>query len=201
MKYQIICVLLFLSLGQNTFGQNAIEKGQSSVNVYYGLNILTAYYKGLANAYNVVGEVGISGIGPAGLVYEYMVTEKIGVGAELGYALTEVNYKGNDDPTSSIIYSYRASVATTRAQLRMNLHFANSEKFDGYVLFNAGYRNYDVVYESNDPFFTDLNQSSFVPIGVKIGLGLRYFFVPNVGLHAEIAIGAPVMCGGISFKF
>lgn len=201
MKSQIICVLLFFSVCQNTFGQNAMEKSQSSVNIYYGLNLLTAYYKGLADAANVVGEVEISGIGPVGVVYEYMVTEKIGVGGEIGYALTEVKYKGNDDPSSSMIYDYRASVATTRAQLRMNLHFANSEKFDGYVLFNAGYRNYNVTYESNDPFFTDVNQSSFVPIGVKVGLGLRYFFVPNFGLHAEIAIGSPLMCAGISFKF
>lgn len=201
MKRIISCALLLFFILPKTNAQQAMEKGQSSVNLYYGLNVLTAYYKGLADAANVTGEVEIKGVGPVGIVYEYMVAEKIGLGGEFGYALTSVKYRGNEDPGSAMIYDYKASVTTMRAQLRMNLHFAKSEKFDGYVLFNGGYRNYNVVWESNDPFFDNVNQSSFVPVGVKVGLGLRYFFVPNFGLHAEIALGSPLMCGGLSFKF
>ncbi len=201
MKNILISFTLILSLSGKLGAQQAIEQGESSINMYYGLNLLTAYYKGLANAANMVGEVSIKGIGPVGMVYEYMVAEKIGIGGEFGYALTEVQYRGNNDPASSMVYDYEASVTTIRAQLRMNLHFANSEKFDAYMLFNGGYRNYNVSWQSNDPAFIDGSQSSYVPVGVKIGLGLRYFFTPNFGLHTEIALGSPLMCGGLSFKF
>lgn len=83
---------------------------------------------------------------------------------------------------------------------RANFHFTNSEKFDAYGFVSAGYRGSSITFTSNDPNAIK-SSYSFIPFGLKPGVGFRYFFTDNIGINAEIAIGTPVMGGGLSFKF
>jgi outer membrane protein W len=205
MKKTLICLLLAASATQSIQAQDrerAVMKGDNSINVYYGVNLLRGFYKGLAqDAYQ---DFKITGMGPVGLVFEHMVTDGIGLGAELGYGSTTVAWKAtNTDFFSGTTntYDYKMKFSLVRAQVRANFHFARSSNFDAYFLLSAGYRGQNFTYESNDKTWTGATFKNPIMFGLKPGLGLRYFFTKNIGLNMEIALGTPMMCGGLSARF
>lgn len=204
-KAIIILVSGLLSFGTVTAQDRALSEGDNAVNVFYGVNLLTSFYKNLASS--TATDVKVTGLGPVGFVFEHMVTDGIGLGAEVSYASTTLSYVDQStDPNSGVInnYNWTLKFATTRAFFRANFHFAKSEKFDAYFLISAGYRGSTWTVDSNDPSF---NKSDYKiprvvpPYGFKPGLGFRYFFTPAIGINAELAIGTPVMSGGLTFKF
>jgi hypothetical protein len=205
MKKIILSLFLFGIVCDQLIAQ-PLKKGQNSINVYYGVSIVRTFY---TNYFEAIDQnVKISGLGPIGLVYEHMVTDKIGVGGEFGYATTKATYTDsfeeynfNTNTFNTVTYNYKATATTIRAQLRMNVHFTNSDKFDAYGFMSAGYRGLNWSFESNDPSLTSETFPTLVPFGVKIGLGLRYFFTENIGIQTEIALGSPAFSGGLAFKF
>ncbi|MBA2610600.1 MAG: hypothetical protein H0U95_01425 [Bacteroidetes bacterium] len=205
---KIISVSLLLLFGVNTIrSQEGIAtKGNNIVNVYYGVNILTSVFKtAVTNAYST--DVSVKSAGPFGIVYEHLVVDKIGLGAEIGYGSTtvsfknvETNYNSTTGTTSTNSYDYTYKFATIRAMFRANFHFTNSENFDAYGFVSAGYRGTTFSFTSNDPYAIKANYTG-IPFGLKPGVGLRYFFIPAMGLNLEMAIGTPLISGGLSFKF
>lgn len=135
-----------------------------------------------------------------------MISEKVGIGCELSYTTLKMNYQETQTSFTGTVnttntYDYTWQITTLRAMFRTNIHFANAENFDAYFLISAGYRGTQTTFTSTDPDFGKITIPSIIPFGMKPGLGLRYFFTKNVGLNLEIALGAPIMGGGISFKF
>lgn len=214
MKKIIACSLLSLCLIGTLSSQNsnnddvaAVKEGDNTINLYYGTNLLGGVYKRVASSTAV--NLQVKSIGPVGLVYEHLLTDVIGLGFEFGYSQTKMDYEVTDyyygGPNGQAVYetySYKWKFTTIRAMVRANFHFANSEKFDAYGLVSAGYRGTSGSFTTSDPDGTaSITYNSPIPIGLKPGLGLRYFFVPNVGINLEIALGTPLLCGGLSFKF
>lgn len=207
-----LCVLFFLSLQFLATRSNAqddessaVKEGDNTVNLYYGTSIIGSIYKNLApaDAFDFSTKV----TGPFGLMFEHMVTDGIGLGFEVGYGSTKINYHdeltyyGTNGQTTDT-YDYTMTFTTFRAMFRANFHFAHAEKFDAYALVNAGYRKTSFDFTSNDPTGTSsVSFNSPIPFGIKAGVGLRYFFVPAVGINLEIAAGTPLISGGLSFKF
>lgn len=191
-----------LNLPKSSRKAAGLGNGDNTINLYYGVSIFNSLYKS-AVANSAVG-VGYSSLGPLGIVYEHMMTDKVGLGAEIGYSKFSATYSEQDTDPNGNIYTAHASLDWTvfRAQLRLNIHFVQNEKFDCYFLLSAGYKKtsfgvkYDDSYQHNNISYT-----LPIPIGIKPGIGIRYFFIENLGLNVEIAIGNPVMCGGLSFKF
>jgi opacity protein-like surface antigen len=180
-----------------------IREGENSINLYYGTNLLAGIYKSVAAS--TAENVKVRSMGPIGLVYEHMLTNVIGLGVELGYAHTTLEYHdtelyyANGQPVS---YNYSLNFTTYRAMVRANFHFAESDKFDAYGLVSGGYRSTSFTYHTENPYDkSHLSYKSIFPFGVKVGLGLRYFFTPNIGINLEMALGTPLLCGGLSFKF
>lgn len=200
----VAAVISFTTLSAQS-SDRALSQGKSSVNVFYGVNLLTSFYKGLASQEAV--DVKVTGVGPVGLMYEYMVTDGIGLGVEASYASTSLSYiDRNTDPTTGVItdYTWQLKFATTRAFFRANFHFTKSENFDAYFFVAAGYRGTSFTVNSTDPSFVKEDYKLprvAPPYGFKPGLGFRYFFTENIGINSEIAIGTPVMSAGLSFKF
>ena len=182
--------------------ERPLKKGQNSINLYYGINLIRGIYKNVAPN---DATVKVGGFGPVGIVYEHMVTDGIGLGAELGFGQTTVawDYEDVDFFTNNIIdtYKYEYKFTTLRAMFRANFHFAKTTNFDAYFLVSAGYRRNTFSIETNDPFWGGGSISGFIPFGIKPGLGLRYFFTENIGIHMELAAGTPVACGGLSLRF
>jgi hypothetical protein len=181
----------------------AMHKGVNSVNLYYGVSIFSGIYKAAAAADAI--DLKFKTVGPVGIVYEHMVTDIVGLGAEFGYTQFTMNYTepGNNSQTGLVEnWIVQWQFTTIRAMFRANFHFANSENFDAYGLISAGYRNTTFKFNTNDPFYNaNVTFRGGIPFGVKPGIGLRYFFTNNIGLNMEIAMGTPIMCGGLSFKF
>ncbi len=207
MKRKIL-IMLVAAVGLQTAkaqdGERAVMKGQNSVNVYYGLNLMRGFYKGVANSSG--SDVQIGGLGPVGIVFEHMVTDGIGIGAEVGYGTTTVgwNYESIDwSGSSNTLQTYHTEYrfTTIRAQFRANFHFIKSSNFDMYFLLSAGYRHQTFSVTSTEPGYSGGTIGGFIPFGLKPGLGFRYFFNGPIGLHAELALGTPMACGGLSFRF
>jgi hypothetical protein len=179
------------------------KKGDNFINIYYGLSLIRPFYRALAAANSV--DVKISGVGPAGLVYEHLVTDEVGLGAELNYASTVVKYRVERDNLNGgrSYYEEKVEVTTYRVAFRAAYHFSKSDKLDAYAFVSAGYRGYNYRYSTS---YTTVGSVSFsrpsvLPLGFKPGIGIRYFFSPAIGLNAEFALGTPLMCAGLAFKF
>lgn len=202
---KIITLFLLTLFGFGTYSaqeEGVMKKGNSSVNLYYGVNIFTGLYKNFL-ATNAI-EAKYKQIGPMGIVYEYLVTDGIGIGAEFGYSGYSITFKETYSNSNGTVqtYDWEYKWSTLRAMFRANFHFAKSDNFDAYGLVSAGYRQSKFSFTSNDPGAGSFNQNfAFVPFGIKPGVGLRYFFTKNVGINLELAIGTPIICGGLSFKF
>ena len=184
----------------------AIRKGNSSINLYYGTNVLGAVYARLITAVSESAvNVTSKSTGPVGLVYEYLINDDIGLGAEFGYSQTKINFnygEANFQNNQVVnLYEYSYTFTTIRAMFRANYHFLKHEKFDVYGLVSLGLRFTNIKVESNDPLLQFSYEYRGIPVGLKPGMGFRYFFVPNFGLNIELALGAPFACGGLSFKF
>ncbi len=183
--------------------ERAVKKGDNTVNVYYGYSLTKSIIKAVIP--DSIKDVTVTGLGPIGLVYEHLITDGIGLGLELSYSSAALNYQNEGvDPQSNTVklYDWKLKVATTRIFVRANFHFAKSDKFDAYFLVGAGYKSRTYSYDTNDPNYKgDKVNLTFIPYGFKPGLGFRYFFTPYFGINAELAIGTPLMSGGLTVKF
>jgi hypothetical protein len=203
--FTLIAAIALFS-GVQAQDSRAVPKGKNSVNLYYGYNAFTSVYKSIATDAGV--NVKFKSLGPVGIVYEHMMTDVVGLGVEAGYGSTTMSYDydvetylGNGNYQTNV-YTASAKFATIRAMLRTNFHLVKDENFDCYILISAGYRNTSFSWSTNEPGATYSGTFKFpFNFGLKPGLGLRYFFNNAIGIHAEIAAGTPLACGGLSFRF
>ena len=182
------------------------KKGDQTINLYYGISLFNNIYRNVAAA-NAT-DLQFKSLGPIGIMYEYFVADKVGVGMELGYSKFEFSYSYDFDSfttgTVSTTQTFKDTWTFTniRAMFRANFHFVDSKTFDAYGFFSAGYRNTSYNFTSTNPNANSLRTfNSIIPFGIKPGIGIRYFFTTNIGLNAEFALGTPLMSGGLSFKF
>ena len=42
---------------------------------------------------------------------------------------------------------------------------------------------------------------NIIPVAVRVGVGVRYFYTDFIGFGAEVGLGAPIMQIGFSLKF
>lgn len=205
----LLSILLTTTLRSQNSGNDdaaAVKEGDNTINLYYGTNLLGIVYKRLASADAI--NLQVKSIGPIGIVYEHLLSDVVGLGFEFGYSATKMDYEESNfyyNTNGQGYYyqdSYHWEFKTMRIMARANFHFANSEKFDAYGLVSAGYRATYFKFTTTSPDWNArVTYNSPIPIGLKPGLGLRYFFVPNVGINLELAFGTPLLCGGLSFKF
>lgn len=180
-------------------GQTARE-GDAFIDAYYGWpNLFTTVLKTTYANSGTESDVKIGGFGPAGGRFEYMVSDKVGIGADIFYAATSIEWKESSTSNSSVIYDYKVSVPRLTALFRMNFHFSNSDVVDPYFGIGAGYKNTTYKWETNDPDYTN-EKISGVPIGFRLAVGLRYLFNEKMGLNAELGLGGALLSAGLTFK-
>lgn len=197
----LFCLTTFLKINSQT-----LRQGNVTVNAYYGYNVFTAFVTKLAQSSNsgaLPRNITISSIGPVGITSEYLLNNMLGVGGEIGFSQTKLIYdlEGTDNAGILSNYNYVWTVSTTRVMGRVNIHFGDTPNFDVYPFIGAGLRFSSTSLKTNDPNLPLKLRANFFPFGVKPGLGMRYFISPNIGVHAEIALGTPIILAGISFKF
>ncbi len=175
-------------------GGGAVKEGILLVDAFYGFPYIngalleSAYSSSTGNTNNAVHNLGHLG----GKV-EYMLSNKISLGIEFTYADATIRYQSNN-----LLY-YTAGIRKYRILGKMSYHFATTEKLDPYFTWGAGYKN-TTVY-TNEPAATREVTINLVPVSLRVGLGLRYFFTDAFGINAEVGIGGPIMQAGLSLKF
>lgn len=201
---QFFLILFFLS-SLLKFNAQTLRQSNVTINAYYGYNVFTNFVRTLGQASNsgaLPHNMQISSTGPVGITGEYLLNNMVGIGGEIGYSQTKLVYdlEGSDNLGVINNYNYVWTVSTTRLMGRVNFHFGDNQNFDVYPFIGAGLRLTSTRLKTNDPNLPLQLKANFFPFGVKPGLGLRYFFTPNFGIHTELALGTPLISAGISFK-
>ncbi|MBK6985462.1 MAG: outer membrane beta-barrel protein [Bacteroidetes bacterium] len=220
MKKAITLITSLLILIVSTVNLNAQEKAETSNCVGKGKIIIDPYYgypylfgKYIQTVIAESGEnIGVTNTNHLGIKAEYMVTKMIGIGVDYTYAKVIGSYSETNsvyNPSLGIYVDqtekYTASITKQRILAKINIHFATSKYLDPYAVGGIGYKNSvvrsDNVNDQDD--VNDLNSSilNAFPISFRLGIGLRYYFIKNLGVAVEAGIGGPIIQGGLSLKF
>jgi hypothetical protein len=151
------------------------------------------------------------GIAPAGVQFEYMLSNNIAFTMDGFYNSFSANWKSQIDVFDPITgtfntQTYNNSISEQRFRLLfgLNYHFdeIENEKFNFYAGFAAGInqrkRVIDVSDSWGDAFWEFYLRS---PIAIRARSGIRFFVNQNVGLNLELGAGGPVLRFGVTYRF
>jgi len=180
-------------------GDRCVSQGSLVGDVYYGFFTLAG---ALFSAVGAGSGASTAIIGPIGLRGEYMVSDVVGVGGDLqfsSYTLSWTETIYDFYGLSSTTYSYKINWTRIRAMARVAFHFAVSRAVDPYFAVSGGFRIESLSTETNDPGY-DAGVAGVGP-AVRLALGTRFFFTPNIGAFAELGVfGGGLFHLGLSAK-
>lgn len=191
----ILCVALFCSFTNQSYSQ-AVKEGSMIVSAGYGWPNIGKYLLKAVNDGNTDAKT--FGFGPIHARFEYVLTEKWGIGASINYASFGSSWsemRTNGSSKSEI------NANTINFLVRINRHYDVSKKVDIYWGAGVGYNNYTLEFKSDDPTAEKETLSSILPIGFESVFGLRYFINNNFALYTELGWSKSIMQGGIAYKF
>ena len=210
--FKSLIVALSAVLISFSSGAQALMQGNFVVDTYYGFpNFGRSFSQSVEDANTGGNNFKAGGIGPAGLRLEYMIADRVGIGADVIYnsniikfSAVDSTYNGTTDTWSTQTNEYEYIMQRVRAQVRLNYHFdIASPDFDSYIGVGAGTNNRfrktlenGVDISEND----GLDNFTLLPFSMRIALGARYYFSQNIGVNMEIGLGGPVISAGLSVK-
>lgn len=205
----LICGLVLGMALPQTASAQGVEKGTVLIDAYYGFpNLYSAVFRHAYSATDYT-DYKVAGSGPFGIRGEYLLTDKFGIGLDVGYNATKITftdtYSDTYDPNTGqyiqTTYHYKYTTAKLGVMATFNFHFVETDHIDFYGVVGAGYGNRTFKFDSDDP--TDnASASSLIPVAFKTGVGLRYFFTENIGVNVAVQVGqGGIINGGLSFKF
>jgi hypothetical protein len=208
MKKIIYIAFLGLILGatSSTASAQALHQGNFVADLYYGGPNWGKLLMERGAATNVSFS-NVTGIGPAGIRLEYMVGDRIGVGADIIYNTfnSTVEYDSTDSQGLPKTYLGEAKMQRLRVHARFNYHFkVTNPNLDAYFGVGAGTNMRMWEISSDDPSFNQnqiTRNGALLPVSARICTGIRYYFTPNIGLSGEIGLGGPLLSGGLTVKF
>jgi hypothetical protein len=174
---------------------------------YDGTNTNVTNYKTIGSALSYGGRL------------EYMIADKVGVGADINYEVSGYSYDYIDyqyDASGAVIYGMNGDALTAdytdeytakklRAMFRLNYHFFQSDKVDVYSGFAAGYKSAKREFTTtpSNPYSTnDSFNKALVPVSARLAIGSKIYFTQNIGAHVELGVfGGGLIQFGLSAKF
>jgi len=201
MKKLILPLLaLTMMLAPTKTNAQALEQGNVIIDAYYGFpNLYSAIFKAAYESSNSTG-LTLGSQGPLGIRAEYLITDKVGFGIDLGMNSSSISYSEAD--INNNIYDYKFTTRKIGAIFTFNYHFVENDKLDAYFVVGGGYGNRTFKFTSTDPNYIEESVESIIPISYKIGLGMRYFFTENIGANLALGLGqGGLVNAGISAKF
>ena len=201
MKKLILPLLaLTMMLAPTKTNAQALEQGNVIIDAYYGFpNLYSTVFKTLYESSNSTG-LTLGSQGPLGIRAEYLITDKVGFGIDLGMNSSSISYSEAD--INNNIYDYKFTTRKIGAIFTFNYHFVENDILDAYFVVGGGYGNRTFKFTSTDPNYIEESVESIIPISYKIGLGMRYFFTENIGANLALGLGqGGLVNAGISAKF
>lgn len=209
---KIYLTILTVALSLASFKSNAqcISEGKILIDGYYGFpNLYSAVFKSAYANSGSEANLKFGSLGPIGLRAEYLLTDKVGLGLDLGMNSSSISY---DDITSvynsttftydDVIYNYKFSTRKIGAIVTFNYHFVENDNIDAYFVLGMGYGSRSFTFESTEPGYSTPTVKSLIPVASKIGVGMRYFFTENIGANLALGFGqGGLLNAGITAKF
>jgi len=202
MKKLILPLLaLTIMLAPTKTNAQALQQGNVIIDAYYGFpNLYSAVFKALYESSNSTG-LTLGSQGPLGIRAEYLITDKVGFGIDLGMNSSSISYSEADINTN-INYDYKFTTRKIGAIFTFNYHFVENDILDAYFVVGGGYGNRNFKFTSTDPNYIEESVESVIPISYKIGVGMRFFFTENIGANLALGLGqGGLVNAGISAKF
>jgi opacity protein-like surface antigen len=207
-KMRLFLVAIAAVTGMSASAQ-VVEEGNILVDAYYGFpNLYTAVFK--RTYVDGGGEMNVkaNGLGPVGIRGEYLLTDKFGLGLDIGFNNTSVTfqdeetyYNENTGQNETRIYDYEFSTQKLGVMVTFNYHFIENDKVDFYGMLGAGYGNRSYRFESTDPNYSEGTIKGVIPVASRLGIGVRYFFSDNIGANVGLGFGqGGLINAGLSFK-
>ena len=196
-------IALTMMLAPTKSNAQAIGEGKIIVDGYYGFgNLYNAVFESLASSsgLNITNRF----MGPLGVRGEYLISDKVGFGLDLGYSSASMNYDETITSNSSTdTYNYSVKSSKIGVMVTFNYHFVESDKFDAYFVTGLGYGNRNTTFAStNKDYIVPASTSSLFPVAARIGVGMRYFFTENIGANLGLGLGQGGLVNiGITAKF
>ena len=173
---------------------------------YDGSNMDVTNYKTIGSALSYGGRL------------EYMIADKVGIGADVNYEVSGFSFDYLDyqyDASGAVVYingdpQYRSytdeyTAKKLRAMFRLNYHFFQSDKVDVYSGFGAGYKSVKRDYTTTPSNATSTNDdanNALIPVTLRLAIGTKIYFTQNIGAHIELgAFGGGLIQFGLSAKF
>jgi hypothetical protein len=216
-----IYVLIFAVIG-GVSAKAQMMQGNISIDPYIGVpnwanSLLFNHYEG--NQTNVQDYKVVGSMLSYGGRFEYMASDRVGVGADVNYEVSGNSYKFDDyvydannnrltDANGDFLinqYQTHYSAKKLRAMFRLNYHFVQEEKIDMYAGFAGGYKSANRASETNPTTsrYTDANlDRALIPVSLRVAIGAKMYFTQNIGAHVELgAFGGGLLQAGLSVKF
>jgi hypothetical protein len=150
---------------------------------------------------------------------EYMISENLGVGADVNYEVSGNSFSfiapAHDENGAQLFepngdwvmetYTKIVKVKNLRAMFRLNYHYVLSDKMNLYLGLAAGYKNINRSIELT-PFSPSyigyFSQPLPIPFTGRIAVGIKGYFTKNIGAHLELgAFGGGLIQTGLSVTF
>lgn len=180
-----------------------VERGNVFIDGYYSFpNLYSGFLLFSFKASNSGYESNLKSesMGPLGLRGEYMLTDKIGLGVDLGINSSSISYDIAFQ-NGEVVYKYKIKTQKIGTLVSFNYHFV-VDAFDMYFVTGIGYGSRSFIYTSTDPNYSFQTKKSLIPVVLKIGIGMRYFFTENIGANLALGLGqGGILSTGISVKF
>jgi hypothetical protein len=203
MKKILVSLSLIAAISTTTA---QVEQGNVIVDTYYGFpNLYTAVFKTTyANAQSngAQANLNVRGFGPVGIRGEYLVTDKFGIGLDMHYQSSSVDFDEVDNSgATAVTYNYKFKTTKIVIMPSFNFHFLEEEKMDLYLQVAAGYGSRKFSFTSTEPGYSNPTVKGLFPVSFRTAVGYRYFFSDNIGINVALGLGGPLVSGGLSFKF
>jgi hypothetical protein len=138
---------------------------------------------------------------------DFGITDRFSVGACYTYQSLTMKYSSFTTTDSAgnnttVVGDFTDRLTRQSIGIRPLFHFGDSEDLDLYVGARFSYVFWNYNSSRNDFDGSDILNGFGSPIKPQFLLGMRYFFIPNVGFNAEFAIGPTYfMAFGVSARF
>ena len=196
MKKSILLAIIFFAI-LNQAPAQCLPQGSFNISVGYGYNaFVKTYIKSFED------EVGFkySALGPIHAKAEYMLGNRVGLGLSLNYLSYKLSYTQYN---ASLTYTESAQFSTLSALARFNFYYVNTDKLAVYTGTGVGYKTYKWVFKNDGNVETVTREDLLVipPVGFELTTGIKYMFIPNVGVYAEVGIAKSIIQAGMTFSF
>lgn len=190
-----IAIALLLGINSNAFSQS-IAEGDVQIRAYYGYPYFAGAFIKSALETDSTGartDITVKNTNHIGGGAQFLISDKVGLGVDYTFAKVSATYIDGVD-------KYNLSLTKHRVTAMMSFHFATGESVDPYFNVGAGYKKNILKY--NEPGFDDTEAiSQPIPVSMRLGIGMNYFFTDAIGINAEIGLGGPLVHFGIVAKF